>query len=416
MKVKITLFSIMIVLLVSSANASTFHGDVERTGFFNETGSKAPGVLWIANLTGLVDSSPVYWNNTIFVQNWYGWGSWSPGLYAINASTGEILWNNSVITGASTPAIYNGRLFVGTLAGDLYAVNVDTGQTVWKKTLETNPMWHGIASSPLVYNDTLYVTTFSNGVLHALDLSGNELWNITTGGEISHYTSPSAHNGVIFFAGNSSGINALYAVNETGNVLWVFPVDGKILNTPSIGYGKIFFATSSRLYAIDLNGNEIWNISFTGTISTPALAYGNIYVGSADGRLYCINASTGNIIWTFTANGKIDSSPAVADGVVYFATNTRVGTVYALFASTGEEIWSYSLNPPEGLYYNIMSSPFVAENKVFIGTDSGRVYCFAPIIWNGTVELNPAKTKIQLKDGTTKTVAGNSVLSALIKT
>ncbi len=415
MKIRIAVICIAMLFAISLSSAFTFHGDVERTGFFNATGSKAPGILWTVDLTGLVDSSPVYVNNTIYVQNWYGLVPWNPGLYAINASTGQIIWKNSAITGASTPAVYNGRIYIGTLAGDLYAVDTTNGQVIWKKNLETNPKWHGIASSPLIYNGTLYVTTFSDGTLHVLDLSGNELWNVTTGGEISHYTSPAAYNGMIFFAGNSSGVNALYSVNETGSILWTFTVNGKILDTPSTGYGKVFFATSTRLYAVDLNGNEVWSIPFNGTISTPAIAYGNIYVGSSDGKLYSINASTGNAVWSFTANGKIDSSPAVADGVVYFGTNTGNGTVYALSAITGSEIWRYSLNPPSGSYYNIMSSPFIAGNRVFIGTDSGKVYCFTPIIWNGTVDINPAEVNIKLKDGSTASVSGSSVLSALVK-
>jgi eukaryotic-like serine/threonine-protein kinase len=51
--------------------------------------------------------------------------------------------------------------------------------------------------------------------------------------------------------------------------------------------------------------------------SSPAVANGVVYVGSTDGNLYAFNASTGATKWTATAGGVIESSPAVANEVVY---------------------------------------------------------------------------------------------------
>ena len=406
--------ALMLLVIASTASATTFHGDAARTGNFTSHGPKTNEILWKTNLTGLIGSSPVVWQGKVYVVNWYGWGNWSPGLYCIDAETGKILWRNNNITGASTPAIYNGILIVGSLSGKLYAVNATTGEIIWEKTLEKNPEWWGLASSPLIYNGTIYVVTFSDGTLHALDFSGRELWNISTGNRVGTYSSPSAYNGIIFFAGNMTS-NELYAVNESGKVLWTFKVDSMIVNTPSIGYGKVFFATKNRLYAVYINGTEAWNVSFNGTISTAALAYGKVYIGSAEGKLYCMNASSGEVEWVFEANGKIDSSPAVADGIVYFATNTPNGTVYAVYAENGTLLWKYTLIPPEGKYYNIMSSPFIYNGKLYIGADNGYVYAFGrnPVIWEGTVMLSPGKVKVELKDGSVSEVDGLSALAAL---
>jgi hypothetical protein len=51
--------------------------------------------------------------------------------------------------------------------------------------------------------------------------------------------------------------------------------------------------------------------------SSPAVADGKVYVGSEDGCVYCLNASTGEKIWSYTTGGNVNSSPAVADGKVY---------------------------------------------------------------------------------------------------
>lgn len=406
----------VLVILCQVSSAATFQFDEKRTGNFTYSGPDERYILWKASLTGLVGSSPVVWDGKVYVSNWYGRGSWNPGLYSIDAETGEIVWVNGNITGASTPAVYGGTVFIGSLAGKLYAVNATTGQIIWEKQLEMNPEWWGIASSPLVYNGTLYITTFSDGRLHALDLNGNELWNITTGKRISQYSSPSAYGGTIFFAGNSSS-NMLYAVDEGGNVIWTFSTDGRILNTPSADYDMVFFATEKKLYGLRLDGNVAWSVPFNGTISSPALAYGRVYIGSADGKLYCFNASTGEKLWEFSANGRIYSSPAVGGEIVYFATNVPNGTIYAVDASSGSLLWLHSLSPPEGSYYNIMSSPFIYDGKLFIGSDDGNLYAFSsdPSLWRGNVELSTGRITVTLKDGSTAEINGRSALAALWK-
>ncbi len=409
---KITLV-LALTLIITTVQATTFHGDEQRTGNFTASSEILPTLAWKTELTGLVGASPVYYNGHIYVTNWYGWGNWAPGLYSINATTGSVEWRNDSITGASSVAVLNDKLVVGSLSGTLYYVDASGGRVLESVKLESSPLWWGIASSPLVYNGSVYVTTFSNGTLWKLDEDGNILWHYTTGGVISHYTSPAAYNGLVFFAGNESGQNELLAVNESGAVVWKFPVEGKITNSPSIGYGKVFVATDSKLYAINLDGSEAWSVNFDGTISTAAIAYGKIYIGSSEGKLYCFDATTGSKLWEFDANGKIDSSPAVAGNVVYFATNTPQGTIYAVSAQTGSLLWYYRLLPPSGSYYNIMSSPFIANNRLYIGADSGYVYCFNA---SGRMEFNvsliPGKFDVTV-GGNTYQVGWATALGAL---
>jgi outer membrane protein assembly factor BamB len=57
------------------------------------------------------------------------------------------------------------------------------------------------------------------------------------------------------------------------------------------------------------------------------VANGVVYVGSDDGNVYALSASTGAELWSFTTPGPVSSSPAVADGVVYVG---YWGGVYAL--------------------------------------------------------------------------------------
>ncbi len=386
--VLLTLFVLAIVISTTNASASMFH--VTRDGNFSDHGPKSSDIFFEVKLTGLIDASPVVDGNAVYVSNWYGWGDWSPGFYSIDALTGEIKWVNSQINGSSSAAVSGDRIFVGSLDGYLNCLNKSNGEIIWRKKIESNPEWWGVASSPLIYNSTIYVVSFSNGTLHAFDFDGKEKWNFSTGSS-PHYTSPAAFDGRIYFIGKKGDGMAVYCLNESGGVLWSTEI-GTTDSSPAIADGIVFIPTSDKLYAINAtNGTEIWNRSIQGSMSSPAIAYGKVFVGTKDGKLICLD-DNGKEEWEFVANGKIDSSPAYADGVVYFATNTRNGTIYALNATNGEVLWKYALNPPEGLYYNVMSSPYVYDGRLYIGADDGKLRCFGKrILWEGEVDLFPGE-------------------------
>jgi len=64
--------------------------------------------------------------------------------------------------------------------------------------------------------------------------------------------------------------------------------------------------------------------------SSPAVANGVVYAGSQNGTFYALRASTGRKRWSYGTGGQVQSSPAVANGVVYF--DSFDGNVYALKA------------------------------------------------------------------------------------
>ena len=78
------------------------------------------------------------------------------------------------------------------------------------------------------------------------------------------------------------------------------------------------------------------------------------------------NPSTGQLLWKYTTGGLIDSSPAVANGVVYIGSND--GYVYALNAATGVQIWSFNT------FYEPYSSPAVVNGVVYVADEEGTVF------------------------------------------
>jgi hypothetical protein len=100
--------------------------------------------------------------------------------------------------------------------------------------------------------------------------------------------------------------------------------------------------------------------------SPPAVANGVVYVGSLQGNVAALNATTGAVLWSSAdTNGPVQSSPAVADGMVYVGGND--GEVYALSAATGAQKWAYTtgnaVESSPAVALRPMSSPVPPERR-----------------------------------------------------
>ncbi len=138
-------------------------------------------------------------------------------------------------------------------------------------------------------------------------------------------------------------------------------------------------------------GGVKWAFKTGGPIVTsPALEGGVVYFGSLDAHLYAVDQETGKEKWKFRSRLPIASSPAVADGVVYFVSST--GALAALDAATGAPKWVFAAeyerkfeaknlhgypSPAQTIpdaWDLFLSSPAVADGKVFYGSGDGNVY------------------------------------------
>jgi parallel beta-helix repeat protein len=157
---------------------------------------------------------------------------------------------------------------------------------------------------------------------------------------------------------------------NTSNILWTYPTLNATLSSPAVAYGKVYVGSHDhKVYCLNaLTGEYIWSYSTGNTVySSPAVAYGRVYVGSYDCRVYCLDAFTGAYVWSYPTGGYVVSSPAVVDGKVY--AGSWDFRIYCLDALTGGFIWSY----PTGFY--VSSSPAVADGKVYVGSRDGYIYC-----------------------------------------
>jgi outer membrane protein assembly factor BamB len=336
-----------------------FGGDVNHTRFSPSNAPNTNEVQWSYTTGGYVESSPAVADGRVYV------GSDDNNVYALQCETGTILWTYT--TGdrvLSSPAVAEGRVYVGSEDKKIYCLNASTGAHIWDYTTG-----HWVDSSPAFADGRVYVGSFDFKVYCLNASTGAHIWDYTTGAAV--VSSPAVYCGKIYVG---SGDQNVYCLNSTtGAYIWSKATVHRFDSSPAVDDDRVYVGSlDNKLHCLNAStGASIWSYTTGGYIvsSSPAVAYGRVYVGSFDNKLYCLNASTGAHIWDYTAGSWVDTSPAVANGKVYVGSNDY--KVYCLNATTGAQIWNYVT----GLF--VKSSPAVDNGKVYIGSDDGKIYAFA---------------------------------------
>ena len=91
---------------------------------------------------------------------------------------------------------------------------------------------------------------------------------------------------------------------------------------------------------------QAWETKLGGRLSTVTVAGGKLFVASVDTHaVHALDASTGRSAWAFTAGGRVDSPPTVWQGRVLFGSAD--GHVYCLRASDGQLVWRFRAAPED---------------------------------------------------------------------
>ena len=198
---------------------------------------------------------------------------------------------------------------------------------------------------------------------------------LVTGSAIHTYASFVATNGIMFgFDAQHVHFNPFeHMLNPTtvGGLTkqWAYNTVGSVFSSPAVAGGTLYVGSADgNVYAIDAaSGTKKWAYQTGNTVGDdPAVVGGVVYVGSEDHTLYALNAASGAKKWAYQTRGEIVSSPAVVDGVVYVGSED--GTLYALNATSGTKKWAYHI----GNWVD--SSPAVAGGIVYVGSEDGNVY------------------------------------------
>ncbi len=371
-------------------------------------------ILWAIDDIGGVTGTPVVVDEVVYFGDWNGW------LHAVEADTGDVVWeervlNEYVISGitsnrpsvfAASALVTDSRLFIPDLDGFLHARDRDTGSAVGSVEVDDQRA-AAIFSAPVLVGNMLIVGVSGNdsslvslqGSVVAVDAdTGDEVWRLSTTDENSDvrtgvWTSAAVDRnlGLVFFGtGNSIGLpvgplaKALMAIDyKTGEIVW-----HNVLNPDALSGADV--AASPNLFTIDdhdvvgvggksglfmvvdrRTGAEVWSVQLTdgaefgaGVYSTAALGDGVIYVNSkptdsTDSITFALDMNDGSTLWERPIPGPAFGSMTLANGVVFHGS--VAGTIYALDASDGNVLWS------DELPGNFGDGISIADGRLFVG-------------------------------------------------
>ena len=410
---------------------NTFHGNNAHTGVYESPGPKQmggvkwtfkaggpivtsptilDGVVYIAALDGHlyaidqetgkekwnfksrmpIASSPAVLGNTLYFVSSAG------SLAALDIKTGQPRWVYAIeyerkfeaknlhglpsaaqtIPDAwdiftSSPTIANGKVYFGGGDGNVYAVDAQSGTLIWK--FSTKDVVH---SSPAVVNNVVYIGSWDS-YLYAIDSeTGQEKWSFKSGedntihNQVGFQSSPAVVDGTVYVGCRDAHVYAIDAA--TGHKKWDYPTNKSwVVGTPAVRDGLVYVGTSdsSRFMALDAKTGRLrFNFKAGGYIfSSAALAGDLAYVGAQNGRLYAIEAKTGNLAWEFqTESSKTDPMKILnPDG-------TLKQEVFAPLFGDFEDMYIdiYRLTSIGA----IVSSPAIDKGVVYFGGMDGNLY------------------------------------------
>jgi outer membrane protein assembly factor BamB len=302
---------------------------------------------WARGQGALLEFPPVIYGERIFQLADDG------VLAAIDKRNGHFAWVRSLgASSASTPAVNAHTVYTtlfsrvsGIEAGRAVALDSANGQVRWSRQLASPS-----ESSPLIDSGMVFFGT-QDGTVYALNArTGATIWTYHAEGAVK--ASPTLKNGTLYFGDYSGNLQAIG--ERTGHLFWRSGSEGAVVgsgtfySTAAVAFGRVFLGnTDGRIYAYDQRSGSLdWAVQTGAYVyASPAVAVAprlgpTIYLGSYDGNFYALNARTGNIDWTYDAHGRISGSATIVGNTVYFSdlgTHTAIG----LNISSGRPVYRF---------------------------------------------------------------------------
>jgi len=330
---------------------------------------------WRVDAGEAVGASATVTDETVFV------GSEAGDLYALDRETGETRWRFD--TGwpvRRAPAVVGGRVFVGAgvspvgaLSGPIgavYALDATSGDLLWEVRVPA------VDSSPTVVNGTVFVGD-SDGRVHALSaVSGGSLWTAEVGTDGAVRSSPTVVDETVLIGGQA-GVYALDVV--TGETRWLFETEQAVRSSPTVADGRVIVGRidGSVSAVAAATGEERWTTEL-GPLpvrSSPTVADGRVFVGGNNVGVHALDLETGERLWTSGTDRAVTSSPTVAGDTLY--VGGQDGSLYAFGVGTGDRLWRVPVGSGASTEtVPVTASPTVADGVAVVGSTDGSVSAF----------------------------------------
>lgn len=351
------------------------------------TWSRTENVAWRTPLPGAGNSSPIIWNDRIFLTS-SGENGTERTLHCLDAPSGRILWSRAAPAHepepnvrdkngfASATPVTDGQRVIAFL-GSCGMVAYDfSGKLLWHyETPKFNTTW-GTGSSPLLYEDLVILAQDQNkaeSLFIALDKYTGQLRWKQPREKAMGWSTP-----IVVRTGNRDEL--VYAGGETirgydpqsGRELWSLSGPTReVIPTVIIG-GELLFCASGRQGPTlgvrpggsgDVTDTHLaWRTARGGPhVPTPVLYRDRLYTVNDTGIVTCLDAPSGKLLWQSRLRDKFSASPLESEGVLYCPSES--GKTYLL--QTGDKLDVIAEND---LGAPILASPAALGNSLYLRT------------------------------------------------
>ena len=364
-------------------------------------------VVWKVAMPSWSGSTPIIWRDRVFLSIADGDNLF---LWCVDKNKGTVLWKQPLGGGnvkmrkqnmSSPSPVTDGRtVYVMTGTGILKAFDF-AGKELWSRDIQKDygafGLNWGYASSPLLYEDSLFVqvlhgmkTDDASYVMRIDKKNGKTLWKVERPTNAVRESPDSYTTPALLRYGNTTEIVITGGDCVTGHD----PANGKELwranglnpdNNPSyrivaspIVFNEIIYAPTrvKPLLALraggrgDVTGSHVlWSFAFGPDVPTPVTDGKYFYVVNDRGIMWCLDAKTGAEVYgqQRIKPGTYSGSPVLADGKIYVTNEDGLTTVVA----AGPKFEVLAENP---LNDYCLSSPAISDGKIFIRT-AQFLYC-----------------------------------------
>ncbi len=303
MKRKFILFVLTLVIIFSALQASAFEA---KTKWSFKTAGLPTGGLKIH-------------------QNMLLFGDWTGQFYALDKSSGSLLWSNKEGNGnavAGNPQIFEDNVIFAHVDGEVTCLKISDGSLVWR---------YRQSQDDLGFNDGIAI------------------------GE-----------GLVFAAKKEGELIALDI--KDGHLIWSFKTSQNLQSAPAYGEGFVFLGEDNGIFDIieAKTGKRVNGGGAGGSINTPVVEGGNLYVSAWDNSVQAVQIKDVIPLWNTKVKEPVTTSPVTADG--FIAAGTARGSVVVLNQKDGNFLWDKHIGSG-----SVIAKPLIAEGLVFAGTDHGNL-------------------------------------------
>ena len=369
--------------------------------------SATENVRWRATLPDRGNSSPIVWENKIFVTQAAGA---KREVLCLDRKDGKVLWHSGASydgkdathetnpLASATPVTDGERVVAWFGSAGIFCYDL-SGQELWHRDLGKQEHQWGYGSSPILYQD-LCIMNFGPGprsFLIALNKkTGETVWQV----DLAEIDPPERHDGFAGKKGQPMGSWSTPLILQTGNrtdlvlstvgelrgydpktgrdvwksdglspLVYTSAVAGEGIIVSAGGFGGSTVAVKAGATG-DVSKEKIWFVpkEKKNRISSGVVSHGHLFLCNMDGMAQCIELATGKDNWlerlkATGAKGEIWGSTVMAGDNIYVVNQSGDTFVFKANPEKLEVVATNPLNEPSN------ATPALSNGEIFIRTD-----------------------------------------------